>query len=374
MNAREPVEISLKSIRAFNFHLFKTLFYFGLLILAFWGLLTFLPYLGKVSFLVILAVFFSTLLGPLVDWMESRGLKRSLAALILLVGFLAVLVIMLVQGIPTLLEEGSRILSTVQKATHGGKINELVDRFNTTIAAYVPGFEIKSSNVSRIVAGFFGQIKTVIAGAVNVVSTFIFILIITFFFLVDGDRITKKILEMVPNRYFEMALNINYQMSLNLTRFIRGQLLAATAIAIESVIGLHILNWGFHANISAPFLIAGIAGIANIIPYVGPVMGTLPAIVVSLYNNIGDPVAAAHWYYIVHIIVMFAIVQFIDNNLVSPLVVSGSMQMHPLTVMLVILIGSQWGVLGMLLAVPAWGVIKVILDEILAGLKRHQVI
>ena len=116
------------------------------------------------------------------------------------------------------------------------------------------------------------------------------------------------------------------------------------------------------------------AGIANIIPYIGPFMGMVPAIIVSLFNNMGDPVAAANYYYIIHIIVMFLIVQMVDNNVVSPLVVSGSMEMHPLTVMLVILIGSQMGVLGMFLAVPVWGIIKVVFQELYQGLRGHHFI
>ena len=71
---------------------------------------------------------------------------------------------------------------------------------------------------------------------------------------------------------------------------------------------------------------------------------------------------------------MFFIVQMIDNNLISPIVVSGSMEMHPLTVILLILIGSQIGVLGMFLAVPAWGIFKVVIQEIYQGLKGHRLI
>ena len=104
------------------------------------------------------------------------------------------------------------------------------------------------------------------------------------------------------------------------------------------------------------------------IPFVGPFMGMVPAIIVSLFNNLGDPIAASHFYYILHIIGMFLIVQMIDNNIISPIVVSGSMEMHPLTVILLILVGSQIGVLGMFLAVPAWGISKVVIQEVYQGL------
>jgi predicted PurR-regulated permease PerM len=100
-----------------------------------------------------------------------------------------------------------------------------------------------------------------------------------------------------------------------------------------------LLNWIFDTNISGVLLISTIAGMANMIPFVGPFMGMVPAIIVSLFNNLGDPVAASHFYFILHIIGMFLIVQMIDNNIISPIVVSGSMEMHPLTVILLILVG-----------------------------------
>ena len=179
---------------------------------------------------------------------------------------------------------------------------------------------------------------------------------------------------MVPNRYFEMSLNISYKTKKQLTNFLRGQLLAALGVGIQSIIGLSLLNLIFDANISGVFLIGSIAGMANMIPFVGPFMGMAPAIVVSLFNNLGDPIAAANFYYIIHIVVMFFIVQMIDNNVISPIVVSGSMEMHPLTVILLILVGSQIGILGMFLAVPAWGIFKVIVQEVYNGLKGHHLI
>ncbi len=245
---------------------------------------------------------------------------------------------------------------------------------NAAISQYIPDFQLDPNLISNLSTQFFGQLGSILAGALDTLTTTIFILIITMFFLVDGSRMLKRLIEMVPNRYFEMSLNMSYKTKQQLTNFLRGQLLAALGVAIQSIIGLNILNWVFDANISGVVLIASIAGMANMIPFVGPFMGMAPAIIVSLFNNLGDPVAAANFYYIIHIIVMFFIVQMIDNNVISPIVVSGSMNMHPLTVILLILIGSQVGVLGMFLAVPAWGISKVVIQEVYQGLKGHRLI
>jgi predicted PurR-regulated permease PerM len=325
-------------------------------------------------FLLVIASILTAILNPLVDRLESSGLRRIWGALAVFGGIFTILGTGIVRGIPTLLAEVSRIKDMIQEQSTAGSLNAVIDDLNSRIAQYIPSFQLDTETLSNLSSQFFGQLGSVLASALDTLATIVFILIITMFFLVDGARMMKGLIGMVPNRYFEMSLNINYKTKKQLTNFLRGQLLAALGVAIQSIIGLSLLNWIFDANISGVFLIGSIAGMANMIPFVGPFMGMAPAIVVSLFNNLGDPVAAANFYYIGHIIVMFFIVQMIDNNVISPIVVSGSMEMHPLTVILLILIGSQVGVLGMFLAVPAWGITKVIVQEVYQGLKGHHLL
>ena len=115
-----------------------------------------------------------------------------------------------------------------------------------------------------------------------------------------------------------------------------------------------------------------IAGLANLIPLVGPFVGMVPAILIAVMNNLGNEAAIAHKlivipspFYIFDIILMFIIVQQIDNNIVTPKLIGESVGLHPLMVMIALLIGGTLlGPLGMLLAVPAAGIIKVIGQEI----------
>ena len=134
-----------------------------------------------------------------------------------------------------------------------------------------------------------------------------------------------------------------------------------------------ILN-SYGTNITLIVFIGIIAGIANLIPLVGPFVGMIPAILIAFMNNLGNEIALNHYlfnvipspYYIFDIILMFTIVQQIDNNFVTPVVVGESVGLHPMAVMLVLLIGGTLlGPLGMLFAVPAAGVVKVILVELI---------
>ncbi len=372
MQRGDDSSISQQFIKSFNSALFRTLVYFVLLVLGLLALYKFIPYITDAAFLIIMAVVLTALISPVINMLEARGLKRGFAVAIFFLLTFGFLGFVIARGTPKMLDEIGRLKNLIPANATNGTLDQMIGQFNTWIAPYLPNFQIDTAMVTKVTSSFFSQIGGIVTGALSAVSSFIFILIITIFFLVDGRRIMKALIGIVPNQYFEMSLNISYKTQAQLTNFLRGQMIAAGGVGIQSIIGLHILNWGFGANISGPFLIGGIAGLANIIPYIGPFAGMLPAITVSLFNNMGDPVAASHYYYIIHIVVMFAIVQFIDNNFISPLVVSGSMEMHPLTVMLVILIGSKWGVLGMLLAVPGWGIVKVIFYELLNGIRQHR--
>ena len=115
-----------------------------------------------------------------------------------------------------------------------------------------------------------------------------------------------------------------------------------------------------------------IAGLANLIPMVGPFVGMGPAILIALMNNLGNDIALAHQifgiipspFFLLDIIIMFIIVQQIDNNFITPVLVGESVGLHPMLVMIVLLIGGiMIGPLGMLFAVPAAGVMKVIISE-----------
>ena len=162
----------------------------------------------------------------------------------------------------------------------------------------------------------------------------------------------------------------------------QGQLLAASTVAILSILGLLILN-KTGANLTLVLFIGIIAGFANLIPMIGPFVGMVPAILIAIMNNVGSEIALNHQifnilpspFYIFDIILMFIVVQQIDNNFITPLVVGDSVGLHPMAVMLVLLIGGTLiGPLGMLFAIPVAGIIKVISREIVFVTKNSHLL
>ena len=218
-----------------------------------------------------------------------------------------------------------------------------------------------------------------LAGAIGgFIFTSIMVLIFTIILLSNYHEFKKSIVQFIPNKYFEMGLRVIFNIERQVSKYLQGQLLAASSVALMSFIGLSILNI-IGANLTLVIFIAIIAGLANLIPLVGPFAGMLPAILVAVMNNIGSDQALNHQilstipspFYIFDIIIMFLIVQQIDNNIVTPILIGESVGLHPLIVMISLLIGGTLiGPIGMLLAVPAAGILKVVGVEIMF-LKRN---
>lgn len=194
--------------------------------------------------------------------------------------------------------------------------------------------------------------------------TFVVIVpLVLFFFLAEGRAIKRAFIEMIPNKYFEMVLNLIYRIDQQLGGYVRGMVLSVVIISALSILGLWLIGL-------RDYIVVGtIAGVANVIPYLGPLIGIIAGTVSALlqYSTLG-------WATILPVIGVFLVIQLLDNVFVQPVVVARAVDLHPLVVIFVVLVGSQmFGAMGMLLAVPMTAVIKVAVQTIYEGLRSYSV-
>ena len=194
--------------------------------------------------------------------------------------------------------------------------------------------------------------------------TFVIIVpLVLFFFLGEGRTIKRALIELVPNQYFEMVLNLLYRIDVQLGGYIRGMVMSVMIISLLSITGLYIIGLEY-------FLVIGtMAGVANVIPYLGPLIGIVGGVVAAAlqYSTLSLGV-------VLPVVVVFLFVQLMDNIFVAPVVVARSVNLHPLVVIFVVLVGSQlFGAVGMILAVPATAVIKVSAQTIYESLRSYSV-
>jgi putative permease len=194
----------------------------------------------------------------------------------------------------------------------------------------------------------------------NIISSSFVVIILApffaFFMLLDGQAVSKSLLALVPNNFFELALNLQYRISAQLGDFVRARLLEAGIVGICVWLGLAIIDFPYAV------ILAVFAGLSNLIPYIGPVAGAIPALLIALVNSVPG-------LEVLIVIAIYIIAQLIDNFFVIPLVVAKIANLHPVTVTVVIIIGAQiGGILGMIISIPVACIIKLIITTIYSHL------
>lgn len=310
--------------------------------------------------IIIVSFLIAYILDPVASFMEARGFSRSVATTIIFTAFFLIVAINVWLVLPGIVSQ----LFVLQKQLSSGGMDSLIqaveDFFKGTISMVdVESFDIKGKLTSFMTYAS-EQVMAILSNIVSIISAAVIIPFVVFFFIRDGRNMKKLFITYIPNRYFEMTLNIMHKIDGQLGGYLRGQFTEAAVVGILGAIALLILK------VKYSILIGLFAGLANMIPYVGPVAGAVPAILVTLVNGGSTSI-------IIYIIVAFAVIQFIDNMIVQPIVLSRSVDLHPLIIVFAVLIGGKFfGLMGLLLAVPAAGMIKVTSSEIYYGIKKFR--
>ncbi len=203
----------------------------------------------------------------------------------------------------------------------------------------------------------------------NLIIAFFAISFITFFFLKDSSLFSNAILLLFPDKRTKEVTHILKSIRHLLPRYIIGIILEALIIMLLITFGLWIIGIEFqHAVICGL-----VSGILNVIPYVGPWIGALFSIIIGIATNSHLNFQTELIPLIGFMVLVFAVVQTIDNILFQPLIYSSSVNAHPLEIFLVILMaGSLAGIGGMILAIPLYTILRVIAKEFLSHYKIIQ--
>ncbi len=214
-----------------------------------------------------------------------------------------------------------------------------------------------------IATNLFKETPRLVGQLLSGLTFFIIVPFVLFFFLGQGRTIKRAIIELVPNRYFELVLNLLHRIDAQLGGYVRGMVLSVMIVSLLSSIGLYFIGLEH-------FLLIGIlAGLANVIPYLGPLIGIVAGVIATVLQY-----SALSFGLVIPVIIVFAIVQLVDNVFVAPMVVGRSVNLHPLLVIFAVLVGSElFGAVGMLLAVPTTAVIKVSVRTIYDGWRGYSV-
>jgi predicted PurR-regulated permease PerM len=253
-----------------------------------------------------------------------------------------------------------------------GPLATINETIRTSFPNFVPAnFKIEEAIVSAILdlvnTGSLSSAVTSVTNFLTSLFVAIFsIVFISFFFLESRDMLTDTIVNMSPDRYEDKIRRVSDSISDLLRRYFVGIIIESSGITlINTILLLLVAKFNFQMAI----VIAAITGILNVIPYVGPLIGHIIAMLMGalLYTTVG------YSSFGIYLLIIFACTmstQLVDNYFFQPFIYSNSVKAHPLEIFIVILMAAQvGGMLGMLVAVPAYTVLRVCAKEFLGRFK-----
>lgn len=225
------------------------------------------------------------------------------------------------------------------------------------------GFRLNMDPVSFIMAKLEVMGTAFLTRFPDYLSTFfewmLLVPLFLYFLFMESGSFTRRFLEAVPNPIFEKSYVLISQFNTKFGEYIIAKFIEATILGSLVTLGLLIVGFPY------PFILGFIAGVTNILPYIGPLIGFIPAVAVALLSK--DPNAS-----MLGMSVVFAVANLIDMILVFPLLVSKIVNLHPIVVVVSIIIGSQLGgIIGMIVIIPFIAFFKLLLQEIYKDLSVH---
>jgi predicted PurR-regulated permease PerM len=343
------------------------------------GILAGLWMLAEVGTLLapfVLAFVLAYILDPVVDRLERR-IPRSLAILVLALPVLVAVSLLIVLGIPALARQVQALIA---------RAPELVDQLAgwlEGLEAGILGIDLPFLDERDLVARLRGLSPTAVTDfleekrveigqrswqavlglgrglgtVVTIIGYLVLTPVLTFYLLRDWDSIVARISSYIPRPRREGTGAFMAEYDRLLSRYLRGQILAATVVGVLTWLGL----WA--AGFPHSGLVGAVAGVFNLVPYLGLVVSLIPAVIIAL-------VSGAFLSNMLKVAVVFLIVQFLDGNVVGPRIVGESVGLHPVWVILAIaLAGFLFGFVGLLLAIPGAILTKLL---VAAGLERYR--
>lgn len=300
--------------------------------------------------------------NPLVLFLKNKlKFSNSLAATTTIILFIFLIVGFILLFVPLIISQANNLalLDTAHLQTNFIEAERhLEEYFN--IQHIDLNKVIKDSKLTSVLdfSYFTGFINSIINFMANMGMGLVSVFFITFFFIKDQDIFKDQARRILPDSNEDKILSSITKINHLLTRYFVGLLLQLIVVFILYLIVLLIFG-----NKNA-FVIAFLCAILNIIPYLGPIIGTTLAGLLTMISMIGKDFQSEILPTTIYVIIGFLVVQAIDNNVSQPIISSKSVNSHPLEIFLVILIsGITFGIVGMIIAIPVFTMIKVILKE-----------
>lgn len=324
------------------------------------------PILRITLFTFIASVIIAYILNPFMKFLERKNIKRLYAIIIIYITIALAIFILAIGIFPSTFRQFKHLLFSMPDLVRN--FVDYSDSIRKNLFTDVPfvnqmitsinGQLVKIANTILSASGTW--ITGMVAGItsfIGIVIQLILIPVITFYLLLEKDKILDAISRMVPDRYETFLVKTWREIDESLSMFVRGRIIMAIFVGVATMI--YLMAFGIEFS----FVIGVITCVADIIPYIGPFLGFIPAVLLALFKG---PFTAL-W-----VAALFCFVQWLENNILGPKILGDSTGMHPLIVLILLILGGgMFGVLGMIFSVPVAAVVKIIYKNTKPYVKKY---
>lgn len=303
------------------------------------------------------------LLNPIVDLLEKWHVHRLFGTLIAYAVMFGVFAAFWLLVFPLIASQISDLVDAFPAmfADVQAFVNEILENIGLSARLQIDPSELETQQaIQEFLEGNSDAVMELLREAGSLVATLltgalalVLAPVLAFYALVDLPRLTEGVQRLFPPESRSEVLDVSRRILATVGGYVRGQLLVSVFVGVATAIGLALIGLPFWA------LVATLAGIFNLVPFVGPFVGGVLGGVVALVQ--GDGLSQA-----VLVVVIMIVIQQVDNHLVTPTVLSRTVRMHPITIILSLVVAAAlFGILGMLIVIPFLAVAKLVLVYVL---------
>ncbi|APH04287.1 AI-2E family transporter [Bacillus weihaiensis] len=307
----------------------------------------------------LIGAFITYLLHPVIEKLHSTGVPRTISILIIYFLFFGLIGYGIYRGIPVLVNQLRDLSENFPKLSMSytnwvESIHDQTDRWPVGVNERIDTMFQKTEEwLALTIENVINSLK----GIFDYILLLAIIPFLVFYMLKDFDQLKKAGWYLTPRKWRNEAIQFLKDIDHSLGNYIRGQLFVCFIIGLLAFVSL----WFF--GIKYPLILGLLIGITNIIPYFGPIIGAIPAVIIAATMSTKT---------VIIVIIIIMALQFIEGNILGPLVVGKSLHMHPIIIMLALLAGGEIaGILGLMLAVPIIVILRVMLVHAVS-LRRQQ--
>ncbi len=302
---------------------------------------------------ILIAGFLYYMLEPLVRLLMKTKLSRNKSiAVVFLVLFLAV-GLLLGAVLPNLVKQLAQLVNNLPSFIRS--VESFIDKAmsnpylkNINVEEYLSKLDLSIGGIFKsVVNSLSSSMSSILASIANATIIIVTVPFILFYMLKDGDKFIPTIRHILPDKHEKEITDLLKKMSNTISSYISGQAIECLFVGLCTFLGYWIIG------VDYAFLFGCIAGVTNMVPYLGPYLGLAPAVVVTVFDSPFKALLAC---------VVVLVVQQVDGNIIYPNVIGKSLEIHPLTIIIILLVaGNIAGLAGMILGVPLYAVCKTII-------------